>query len=178
MKKVSNRSIEGTSTICASVEIEEEGGDIFAVIKVGRNQASEGSFRVGVAKSLVDEISVGVHHRRQAQLMRIRISVCYNSLNLQLLFNPGAHLIVRNGLHSESILASEIEGGRELSGAGCGRSVSGIPWNKKASLIEAFKQTVPVQAKNNRGAHSFTLRKWGTGIEIDCLRLSWRQCGK
>lgn len=153
----------GTSTIYAFVEREAESGYIFAVFKVGRNQASEGSIGVGVAKNLVDAISVGVKHMRQAQLMSIRIPVFNNILNLDLLFNPGAHLIVRIGLHGESILATEIEGGRELSSAGSGRSLSGIPWKNKESLVEAFTQTLAVQAKTmmRLGWHSFTLGKWG-----------------
>lgn len=64
MKKVRNRSIEGTSTTKALIEQEAESGDIFAVIKVGRNQASECSFGVGITKSLVDTISVGVQDLR------------------------------------------------------------------------------------------------------------------
>lgn len=73
MKKVSYRSIKSTSTRYALVEREAESADVFAVIKVGRNQASEGSLRVGVAKSLVDAFSVGVQYLRQMQLMAIHI---------------------------------------------------------------------------------------------------------
>lgn len=65
-------------------------------------------------------------------MMGIRIPAFNKTLNLQLLFNPGAYLIVRIGIDSESILLTEIEGGREVSGAGSGTgtgtgSLTGIP---------------------------------------------------
>lgn len=108
LKKMSNRSIQGTSTRYALAEHEAKSGDIFAVIKVCRKQVSECSIGICVEKSLVDAISVGAQYRRQTQVMGISNLALNHILDLHLSFNHVSYLIVRIVLQSETVLVTEI----------------------------------------------------------------------